>query len=149
MSGEHEAAASTAPAAAAPRRADGADLGGWCGVWVYVELERGRVHPVSWELLGEGRKLAAGRALSLSFDHDWALMLLRCEDGGIAVTCGCRWFDSPAAARAHWQAHEEQQRRDVVIPALDLLLVQARTQGWAVPAEERPVPERVNASEGI
>lgn len=27
-------------------------------VWVYIEIERGRVHPVSWELLGEGRKLA-------------------------------------------------------------------------------------------
>jgi electron transfer flavoprotein alpha subunit len=27
-------------------------------VWVLVELERGVVHPVSWELLGEGRKLA-------------------------------------------------------------------------------------------
>ncbi len=27
-------------------------------VWVFVELERGEIHPVSWELLGEGRKLA-------------------------------------------------------------------------------------------
>lgn len=27
-------------------------------VWVFTELERGAVHPVSWELLGEGRKLA-------------------------------------------------------------------------------------------
>ncbi|WP_237153160.1 electron transfer flavoprotein subunit alpha/FixB family protein [Oryzibacter oryziterrae] len=27
-------------------------------VWVYVEVERGQVHPVSFELLGEGRKLA-------------------------------------------------------------------------------------------
>ena len=27
-------------------------------VWVFIELERGHVHPVSWELLGEGRKLA-------------------------------------------------------------------------------------------
>lgn len=27
-------------------------------VWVFVEMERGEVHPVSWELLGEGRKLA-------------------------------------------------------------------------------------------
>jgi electron transfer flavoprotein alpha subunit len=27
-------------------------------VWVSVELERGEVHPVSWELMGEGRKLA-------------------------------------------------------------------------------------------
>jgi electron transfer flavoprotein alpha subunit len=28
------------------------------GVWVFVEHDRGAVHPVSWELLGEGRKLA-------------------------------------------------------------------------------------------
>lgn len=27
-------------------------------VWVFVELERGNVHPVSWELMGEARKLA-------------------------------------------------------------------------------------------
>lgn len=27
-------------------------------VWVFVEQERGVVHPVSWELMGEGRKLA-------------------------------------------------------------------------------------------
>jgi electron transfer flavoprotein alpha subunit len=27
-------------------------------VWVFVEQERGQVHPVSWELMGEGRKLA-------------------------------------------------------------------------------------------
>lgn len=33
-------------------------LAGYKGVWVFVEHERGQVHPVSWELLGEGRKLA-------------------------------------------------------------------------------------------
>ncbi len=27
-------------------------------VWVAMEMERGQVHPVSFELLGEGRKLA-------------------------------------------------------------------------------------------
>ncbi|PDT25237.1 electron transfer flavoprotein subunit alpha, partial [Rhizobium sp. L9] len=27
-------------------------------VWVFIELERDQVHPVSFELLGEGRKLA-------------------------------------------------------------------------------------------
>jgi len=27
-------------------------------VWVFVEVERGQIHPVSFELLGEGRKLA-------------------------------------------------------------------------------------------
>lgn len=31
---------------------------GYKHVWVFIELERGEVHPVSWELLGEGRKLA-------------------------------------------------------------------------------------------
>lgn len=28
------------------------------GVWVFVENERGHVHPVSWELMGQGRQLA-------------------------------------------------------------------------------------------
>ena len=31
---------------------------GYKHVWVFVEQERGEVHPVSFELLGEGRKLA-------------------------------------------------------------------------------------------
>jgi electron transfer flavoprotein alpha subunit len=35
------------------------------GVWVFVEMERGRVHPVSWELLGEGRALATALAVEL------------------------------------------------------------------------------------
>lgn len=33
-------------------------LAAYKGVWVFIEHERGQVHPVSWELLGEGRKLA-------------------------------------------------------------------------------------------
>jgi len=33
-------------------------LAAYKGVWVFVEHERGQAHPVSWELLGEGRKLA-------------------------------------------------------------------------------------------
>ena len=86
-------------------------------------------------LVGAGRKLAAGRPLVLSFDHDWALALLRCEDGGIAVTCGCRWFDSPHEARKHWQEHRNEQHRDIVIPALDQLLCMAKLQGWPIPSE--------------
>src|SRR3974377_2117407 len=31
---------------------------GYKHVWVFVEQERGQAHPVSWELLGAGRKLA-------------------------------------------------------------------------------------------
>lgn len=30
----------------------------WSGVWVVIEYNHGQVAPVSWELLGEGRKLA-------------------------------------------------------------------------------------------
>lgn len=63
MSSEEQAAT---PAAAAPRRGGGVDLGAWKGVWVNIELERGRVHPVSWELLGEGRKLADHLGVPLS-----------------------------------------------------------------------------------
>lgn len=33
-------------------------LAAYKGVWVFIEHERGQVHPVSWDLLGEGRKLA-------------------------------------------------------------------------------------------
>ena len=33
-------------------------LAAYKGVWVFIEHERGEVHTVSWELLGEGRKLA-------------------------------------------------------------------------------------------
>ncbi len=35
-------------------------------VWVFVEQERGVVHPVSWELLGAGRKLAAKLGVELA-----------------------------------------------------------------------------------
>ncbi|MCK9915655.1 electron transfer flavoprotein subunit alpha/FixB family protein [Microbacteriaceae bacterium K1510] len=31
---------------------------GYKHVWVFIEQERGQVHPVSWELMGAGRKLA-------------------------------------------------------------------------------------------
>ena len=33
-------------------------LAAYKGVWVFIEHERGATHPVSWELLGEARKLA-------------------------------------------------------------------------------------------
>jgi electron transfer flavoprotein alpha subunit len=55
----------TEPKAAAPARKPAKGkyelderLKAYKGVWVFVEHERGEVHPVSWELLGEGRKLA-------------------------------------------------------------------------------------------
>ncbi|KUO65344.1 MAG: electron transfer flavoprotein subunit alpha [Gracilibacter sp. BRH_c7a] len=34
------------------------DPNGWSGVWVVIEYNHGEIAPVSWELMGEGRKLA-------------------------------------------------------------------------------------------
>ncbi len=36
------------------------------GVWVFVEHDRGRAHTVSWELIGEGRKLADSLGVPLA-----------------------------------------------------------------------------------
>jgi electron transfer flavoprotein alpha subunit len=36
------------------------------GVWVFIEMERGRVHPVSWELIGKGRELADALGVDVS-----------------------------------------------------------------------------------
>ncbi|MGB5233781.1 MAG: electron transfer flavoprotein subunit alpha/FixB family protein [Candidatus Macondimonas sp.] len=41
-------------------------LAAYQGVWVFVEHERGAAHTVSWELMGEGRKLADKLGVSLS-----------------------------------------------------------------------------------
>jgi len=42
------------------------ELKAYKGVWVFIEHERGHVHSVSWELLGEGRKLADQLGVPLS-----------------------------------------------------------------------------------
>ena len=38
----------------------------WSGVWIIIEYSNGKVAPVSWELLGEGRKLADAIGCGLS-----------------------------------------------------------------------------------
>lgn len=43
-----------------------ADLSGWSGIWVYAEYRNGRIAPVTFELLGEGRKLADKRKTTLA-----------------------------------------------------------------------------------
>ena len=42
------------------------------GVWVFIEHDRGHVHSVSWELLGEARKLAMAYGLGRQV---WAMVL--------------------------------------------------------------------------
>ncbi len=46
-------------ALALPERADsGVDLAAWRGVWVWVEQFGGRACDISWEMMGQGRRLA-------------------------------------------------------------------------------------------
>ncbi|MBI5557868.1 MAG: electron transfer flavoprotein subunit alpha [Deltaproteobacteria bacterium] len=42
------------------------DLSQWTGIWVFTEYRHGRVAPVSYELLGAGRKLADRKGVLLS-----------------------------------------------------------------------------------
>ena len=42
------------------------NLDEWSGVWVYAEYRNGRIAPVSFELLGVGRKLANQRKVPLA-----------------------------------------------------------------------------------
>jgi electron transfer flavoprotein alpha subunit len=65
---------SEAPKPAAPKAAGRAGrntelpehLKAYKGVWVFVEHDRGHVNPVSWELLGEARKLADKLGVSVA-----------------------------------------------------------------------------------
>ena len=83
-----------------------------------------------------GRKVAAGNCvLGLTFDHDWSLLVIHLDDG-VGIKYGCHWFDDPSAARAHWKAHPDNQRRQIVLPALEALLSIARAQGWRIPGED-------------
>lgn len=51
------------------------------GIWVFVEQERGQVHPVAWELLGEGRKLADRLEVELG------TVLLGADESLLAPAC--------------------------------------------------------------
>jgi electron transfer flavoprotein alpha subunit len=42
------------------------DVSAWTGVWVFVEQNNGKAHPVSWELLGVGRNLANDLGVELA-----------------------------------------------------------------------------------
>ncbi|MHB8124886.1 MAG: FAD-binding protein [Desulfitobacteriaceae bacterium] len=49
---------SASSTSAAPNNGFNTDGDVWSGVWVIIEYNHGKVAPVAWELLGEGRKLA-------------------------------------------------------------------------------------------
>lgn len=65
------------------------------GVWVFIEFERGVVHPVSWELLGEGRKLADKLGVELA----GVVMGAPGDVQGCASAAGDRMSGAAEAAR--------------------------------------------------
>ena len=52
--------------AAAEEKEAATGIAAWKGVWVFVEQNNGKAHPVSWELLGAGRTLANDLGVDLS-----------------------------------------------------------------------------------
>ena len=84
--------------------------------------------------LNDEKTMRLKAILQLQFAHGWPLMLVS-HSLGISVQCGCRgldWMWTVEQARAHWLAHKDEQRRTVVLPALDALLAFAKVQGWPV-----------------
>jgi len=88
------------------------------------------------DLEGDAKVLAGASVIQLSFAHGWELQLFN-TDKGVRVVCGCRGPWSVEKARKHWLAHSDEQRRTVVLPALDGLLALAKAQGWNL-GEEVP-----------
>ncbi len=80
-------------------------------------------------LRDDAKLLAGAPVIQLSFAHGWELQLFN-TDKGIRVVCGCRGPWAVEKARKHWQEHLEEQRRSVVLPALEALLALAKAQGW-------------------
>ena len=69
--------------------------------------------------------------IRLSFSHRWELFLVQQSRSTPMVKCGCHWFTVVEAIK-HWENHIEQQRQDVVLPALNAGLMTAKAQGWKV-----------------
>ena len=65
-----------------PRRALGERYANHRGVWVFVEHEHGRVHPVSWELMGKGRQLAD------KLETELAGVVMGGTDAQLGAICG-------------------------------------------------------------
>lgn len=48
------------------RRRRGVDVASYRGVWVWVEQFEGHAHPISWEMMGQGRRLADALGVELA-----------------------------------------------------------------------------------
>lgn len=53
------------PSAGSAKKADDSGLSEYKGVWVYIEQSEGVIAPVSWELMGEGQRLAKDLGVEL------------------------------------------------------------------------------------
>lgn len=59
--------------------------------------------------------------------HPWPLIIRNGDP--VMAYCGCRWKSLPDL-RAHWEHHPADQRRELMLPALDAAI--AKAKGWAL-----------------
>ena len=102
------------------------------GVWVFVEHERGEVHPVSWELLGEGRKLADKLGVALAgvvLTAPGAESRRFCEEAFYHGADLCYRIEDPALATYRNQPFTKGLTDLVERYQPEILLLGATTQG--------------------
>ena len=102
------------------------------GVWVFIEHERGAVHPVSFELLGEGRKLAdqlgvelAGVVLGAAGEHTRRF----CQDAFCHGADLCFLIEDPVLAQYRNQPYSRALTDLVNKHQPEILLLGATTLG--------------------
>lgn len=102
------------------------------GVWVFIEHERGEVHPVSWELLGEGRKLADQLGVTLSGVVLGAPGLATrrfCEEAFFHGADGCYLMEDPILSAYRNQPFTKGMTDLVNTYQPEILLLGATAQG--------------------
>lgn len=102
------------------------------GVWVFVEHERGEVHPVSWELLGEGRKLADRLGVSLSgvvLGAPGPEVRRFCQEAFFHGADGCYLIEDPVLGSYRNQPFTKGLTDLVQTHKPEILLLGATTQG--------------------
>ncbi|BAL26381.1 electron transfer flavoprotein subunit alpha/FixB family protein [Azoarcus sp. KH32C] len=102
------------------------------GVWVFVEHEQGEVHPVSWELLGEGRKLADNLGVEL-FGVVLGAPGLRtrrfCDEAFFHGADACYLIEDPVLANYRNEPFTKGLTELVNTYQPEILLLGATTQG--------------------
>jgi len=101
-------------------------------VWVFIEMERGVVHPVSFELLGEGRKLADKLGVELAgvvLGAPGPDMLHACQESFAYGADLCYTIENPVLADYRNEPYSKALTAVVEAHKPEILLLGATTLG--------------------